>query len=173
MVEMVRQGKSQRAAARRFRFTLHTVQRWLARAKGLELATADWSGRSHVAHTVANKTPADVEEKICALREELESSAALGFSGAQSIHEALQGSEDPVAKPSVRTIGRILRRKGFLDRPRRIRNAAPPAGWYLSGLAGRSADLDCFDVIEDLRMDGFGLLQVFTARTLWAPLAEA
>ena len=173
MVRMVRQGKSQRAVARRFRVTLHTVQRWLARAKGLELATADWSGRSHVAHIVANKTPADVEEKICALRAELESSAALGFSGAQSIHEALQGSEDPVAKPSVRTIGRILRRKGFLDRPRRIRNAAPPAGWYLSGLAGRSADLDCFDVIEDLRMDGFGLLQVFTARTLWAPLAEA
>jgi putative transposase len=173
MVKMVRQGKSQRAAARRFRVTLHTVQRWLARAEGLELQGVDWSDRSHVAHIVANKTPADVEQKICALRKQLESSAALGFSGAQSIHEVLQGAEDPVAKPSVRTIGRVLRRKGFLDRPRRLRNTAPPAGWYLSGLSGRSVDLDCFDVIEDLRMDGFGLLQVFTARTLWAPLAEA
>ena len=170
MVEMVRQGKSQRAAARRFRVTLHTIQRWFARAEGLDLEVVDWSERSHLAGTVANKTPVAVEEQICALRKELESSAALGFSGARSIHEALKGSE---GKPSVRTIGRILRRKGFLDRPRRIRNTAPPAGWYLSGLSVRSMDLDCFDVIEDLRMDGFGLLQVFTARTLWAPLAEA
>ena len=173
MVAMVRQGESQRAVARRFGVTLHTVQRWLARADGLGLEAVDWSERSHAAHKIANKTPTDVEQKICALRKELESSAALGFSGAQSIHEALQKLEEQIASPSVRTIGRILRRKGLLDRPRRIRNAAPPAGWYLSGLVGRSVDLDCFDVIEDLRMDGFGLLQVFTARALWAPLAEA
>jgi hypothetical protein len=70
-------------------------------------------------------------------------------------------------------MGRILRREGFLDRARRIRNAAPPAGWYLPGLAERRLDVDCFDVIEDLRMDGVGLFQVFTARTLWAPLAGA
>ena len=107
------------------------------------------------------------------LRKELESKAALGFSGAQSIHEALQGGKDVRPIPSVRTIGRILRREGFLDRARRIRHAAPPAGWYLPGLAERRVDVDCFDVIEDLRMDGVGLFQVFTARTLWAPLAGA
>ena len=170
MVKLVRQGKSQRAVARQLRVTLHTVQRWLARAEGLELEAVNWSERSHLAHTIANRTSPEVEQKICVLRKQLESSGALGFSGAQSIHEALQGSQD---KPSVRTIGRILRRRGFLDKPRRIRSAAPPAGWYLPELAGRSVDLDCFDVIEDLRMEGFGLLQVFTARTLWAPLAEA
>jgi hypothetical protein len=34
-----------------------------------------------------------------------------------------------------------------MDRPRRRRNAAPPAGWYLPGLAQKSVDVDCFDVI--------------------------
>ena len=173
MVEMVRRGGSQRAVARKFRVSLHTVQRWWARAQGLELRVVDWSERSHVAHHIANKTAADIERRICALRKELESKAALGFSGAQSIHEALRGGKDVEPIPSVRTIGRILRREGFLDRARRIRHAAPPAGWYLPGLAERRVDVDCFDVIEDLRMDGVGLFQVFTARTLWAPLAGA
>jgi len=173
MIEMVREGGSQRAVARKFRVSLHSVQRWWARAKGLEFSAVDWSERSHVAHHIANKTAADMERKICALRKELESNGALGFSGAQTIHETLQGHKDVGPIPSVRTIGRILRREGFLDRARRIRNAAPPAGWYLPGLAERRVDVDCFDVIEDLRMDGVGLFQVFTARTLWAPLSGA
>lgn len=173
MVKMVRGGKSQRAVARHFKVSLHSVQRWIRRAKGFDLKEVDWSDRSHAAHSIANKTPQDMEREICLLRKQLEKSADLGFIGAQSISEALPRSKNLQGKPSVRTIGRILRRHGFMDRPRRIRNAAPPPGWYLPGLAGRSADMDCFDVIEDLRMDGFGLLQVFTARTLWAPLAEA
>ena len=40
-------------------------------------------------------------------------------------------------------------------------------------MAERRLDVDCFDVIEDLRLDGVGLFPVFTARTLWAPLAGA
>ena len=170
MIEMLRRGRSQRAVARELRVSLHTVQRWWERAKGLELGAVDWSERSHVAHRIANKTSADMERKICVLRKELESKGALGFSGAQSIHEVLQGRPEVGHLPSVHTIGRILRREGFLDRARRIRNAAPPAGWYLPGLAERRVDVDCFDVIEDLRMDGVGLFQVFTTRTLWAPL---
>ena len=173
MIELVRRGGSQRAVARKFRVSLHTVQRWWRRAKGLTLGAVDWSERSHVPRRIANKTPAETERRICALRKELQSQGALGFSGAQSIHQVLQGREDVGLIPSVRTIGRILRREGFLDRPRRIRNAAPPAGWYLPGLADHTVDVDCFDVIEDLRMDGVGLLQVFTARALWAPLAGA
>src|SRR5262249_43294647 len=145
MIRMVREGKSQRAVAQKFRVSLHTVQRWWARAKGLELDAVDWSERSHLAHRIANKTPADMERRICALRKELERDGALGFSGAQSIHEALRQCQEPGPIPSVRTIGRILRREGFLDRPRRMRNAAPPAGWYLPELANRSVDLDCFD----------------------------
>lgn len=173
MIGMVRRGESQRAVARKFRVSLHTVQRWWRRAKGLELDAVDWSERSHTAHSIPNKTPADMEHKICALRKELESEGALGFSGAQTIRQVLQERGDSEPIPSVRTIGRILRREGFLDRPRRIRNAAPPAGWYLPGVAERTVDVDCFDVIEDLRMDGVGLLQVLTARTLWAPLVGA
>src|SRR6516164_4382031 len=157
MVAMVRQGESLRAVARKFRVSLHTVQRWWKRAKGLELDAMDWSEHSHTAQNIRNKTPAGMERKICALRKELESKGALGFSGAQTIHQILKERGDLEPIPSVRTIGRILRREGFLDRPRGIRNAAPPAGWYLPGVADRIADVDCFDVIEDLRMDGVGL----------------
>ena len=173
MIGMVLRGESQRAVARKFGVSLHTVQRWWRRAQGLELDVVDWSERSHTAHSIPNKTPAGMERKICALRKELETEGALGFSGAQTIHQVLEQRQDVGPIPSVRTIGRILRREGFLDRPRRIRNAAPPAGWYLPGVAEHTLDVDCFDVIEDLRMDGVGLLQVLTARTLWAPLVGA
>src|SRR5258706_3931953 len=173
MVKLFRNGKSQRKIARQFGVSLHTVKRWIERSGGYALENVDWSDHSNIPQRIANKTAAHVERKICRIRKTLEKDGALGFSGALSIHEALQGSKEVRSIPSVRTIGRILQRQGFLDRQRRIRNASPPAGWYLPGLAGRSVDLDCFDVVEDLRMDGFGLFQVFTARTLWAPLAEA
>ena len=133
---------------------MHTVQRWLARAKGSDLETVDWSNRSHTPHTIANKTSPEVEREICLIRKQLESKGALGFCGAQSIAEALQSSSRLDDVPSVRTIGRVLRRNGFLDRPRRIRNVAPPAGWYLPGLTTKLVDVDSFDVIEDLRAAG-------------------
>ena len=74
--------------------------------------------------------------------------------------------------PSVRTIGRILRRQGLLDGQRRVRRAAPPAGWYLPGVAQQRAELDSFDVVEDLRMENLGLFQLFTTRSLWGALVE-
>jgi hypothetical protein len=40
-------------------------------------------------------------------------------------------------------------------------------------LAQGLVDVDCFDVIEDLRLESFGLIQIFTAKALWAPIAEA
>src|SRR5258706_2795314 len=171
MVKLFRNGKSQRKIARQFGVSLHTVQRWIERSGGFALENVDWSDHSHIPQRIANKTAAHVERKICRIRKTLEKDGTLGVIGALSIHEALQASKEVRSIPSVRTIGRILQRQGFLDRQRRIRNASPPAGWYLPGLAGRSVDLDCFDVVEDLRMDGFGLFQVFTARTLLAPLA--
>ena len=39
--------------------------------------------------------------------------------------------------PSVRTIGRILERRGALDGRRRVRRPAPPPGWYLPDVADR------------------------------------
>jgi hypothetical protein len=130
------------------------------------LDDVDWSSRPHTPQKVANKTSAKVEREICALRKKLQTQGALGFTGALTIHDALQGSDVPEPLPSVRTIGRILHRHGFLDRRRRIRRAAPPAGWYLQGLAQGQVDVDCFDVIEDLRLENFGLIQIFTAKAL-------
>ena len=173
MVALVRRGKSQRCVARRFGVTLRTVQRWLKRASDRPLRSVDWKSRSHAPREIANRTPAALEREVCALRRQLAVSSALGFVGAQAIHEALLGQSAFRVLPSVRTIGRILRRNGLLDYHHRIRRSAPPPGWYLPAAAQQLAEIDCFDVIEDLRMEGFGLFQVFTARALWGPAVSA
>lgn len=173
MVALVRSGKSRREVARRFGVTLRTVQRWLRRADKRPLTSVDWRARSHAPGRVANKTQATLERKICALRKQLATDSALGFVGAQAIHEALMDQPSFPAAPSVRTIGRILKRNGLLDSNQRVRRAAPPPGWYLPAVAQQLAEIDSFDVIEDLRMEGLGLFQVFTARALWGPVVSA
>jgi hypothetical protein len=173
MVWLIRRGYSQRSVARRFKVSLHTVQRWVQRAGTLPLNQVDWHSRSKTAHRIANKTSADLERQVCFVRKQLETTGALGFVGAQAIHEALRQAGDRPELPSVRTIGRILRRQGLLDAQHRVRRASPPAGWYLPGLAQQRAELDSFDVVEDLRMESFGLFQLFTTRSLWGSLAEA
>ena len=173
MVALVRRGKAQREVARRFGVTLRTVQRWIDRAGEQPLACVNWKARSHAPRRVANKTHAVLEREACALRKRLATESALGFIGAQAIHEALLGQPQFADVPSVRTIGRILRRNGLLDAQQRIRRTAPPPGWYLPAAAQQQAELDCFDVIEDLRMEGLGLFQVFTTRALWGPVVSA
>lgn len=173
MVRLVRLGHSQRSVARRFKVSLHTIQRWLERAGKLPLKEIDWSSRSKTAHQIANKTSAGLEQEVCLMRKQLETTGALGFIGAQAIHDALREHTASPALPSVRTIGRILRRQGLLDGQRRVRRLAPPPGWYLPGVAQQLAELDSFDVVEDLRMENLGLFQLFTTRALWGPLAEA
>lgn len=105
--------------------------------------------------------------------QQLATGSALGFVGAQAIHDALVGQSPPLPVPSVRTIGRSLRCYGLLDGQPRVRRAAPPPGWYLPAVAQQRAELDAFDVIEDLRMEGAGLFQVFTTRALWGPVVGA
>jgi hypothetical protein len=58
------------------------------------------------------------------------------------------------AVPSVRTIGRILERRGALDGRRRMRRMPPPKGWYLPDVAGGRAELDSFDIVEGLVIQG-------------------
>ena len=173
MVLLVRHGHSQRSVARRFRVSLHTVQRWVERAGTLPLKEVDWGNRSKTAHQIANKTSADLEQEVCLVRKQLETTGALGFTGAQAIQDALRERAALSALPSVRTIGRILRRQGLLDGQRRVRRVAPPPGWYLPSVAQQLAELDSFDVVEDLRMENLGLFQLFTTRALWGALAEA
>jgi hypothetical protein len=67
------------------------------------LDAVDWSSRPHTPQKLANKTSAKVEREICALRKKLETQGALGFTGALTIHDALQGSNVPEPLPSVRT----------------------------------------------------------------------
>jgi hypothetical protein len=75
--------------------------------------------------------------------------------------------------PAVRTIGRILDRRGLLDGRRRVRRPAPPAGWYLPELAGRRVELDSFDAIVGLRLFGGADVEVLTAMSIHGGLAGA
>ena len=56
--------------------------------------------------------------------------------------------------PSVRTIGRILERRGALDARQRVRRNPPPPGWYLADLADAKVELDSFDIVEGLVIRG-------------------
>ena len=112
MVAAVRRGLSQHAVARRFKKALRTVQRWLARAGQRPLGQVDWSDRSRAPRRQARQTSSALERRIVALRQQLQC-GALGFIGAQAIHDALRGRRSKTPPPSVRTIGRILRRHGW------------------------------------------------------------
>jgi len=173
MVKLVRQGLSMRRVSKRFGVTLRTVQRWVRRAGKKPLSSVEWKARPKTPRTVANKTSVGMERAVCALRRQLAVEGPLGFVGAQAIEEALVDQFPGQTLPGVRTIGRILRRNGFLDGQRRIRRAAPPPGWYLPSAAAGRCEIDACDVIEDLRMEGLGLFQVFTTRALWGPVAGA
>jgi hypothetical protein len=89
-----------------------------------------------------------MEDLILQTRRQLHTSD-LGDTGAAAIRRALldQGRQ---GVPSLRTINRILGRRGALDaRPRR-RRPPPPTGWYLPPVAGGAAELDSFDIVEGL-----------------------
>lgn len=172
MVQLVRSGISQREVARRFHVTLDTVQRWMERSKGHALHRVDWSDRSRASHCVHNRTSSETEEAIITCRRRLASAEdALGFVGPEAISDTLR--REGVAAPRPRTIARILKRRGILDHKVRRRNVAPPPGWYLPDVAEGCADIDAFDVIEDLVIEGKGRIDVLTAVTLWGPQVQA
>jgi len=96
----------------------------------------------------------------------------LGFHGAQAIHEALRGRQiEPL--PSVRTINRILERRGVLDGRRRIRRPAPPPGWHLPEVALKRRELDSFDVVEGLVVKGGPQIEVLNGISLHGGLAAS
>src|SRR5512143_1342816 len=153
MVAAVRRGVALREVARRFGVALATVQLWVARADGQRLDRADVSGRPPGRRRPVNRSSPDLEDLVLTLRRELKDTSDLGEFGAQAIHAALQArGAHPL--PSVRTLGRILERRGALDGRHRVRRPAPPPGWYLPDVAAGRAELDSFDIVEGLVIKG-------------------
>jgi hypothetical protein len=171
MVAKVRSGMSMRAVARAFHVSLLTVQRWVQRAQTHRWDRVEWSDRPPIPqHT--SRTDAATEDLILQLRHELKTQSALGEYGAQAIHRELRArGQTPV--PAVSTIGRILERRGVLDGQHRVRRPAPPRGWYLPPVAAGQAELDSFDIVEGLVIQGGLEVEVLTGISLWGGLPAA
>jgi hypothetical protein len=102
---------------------------------------------------------------VLTVRKELGQCSDLGFHGAEVIHEALKARKvEPL--PAVRTINRILERRGALDGQRRIRRPAPPPGWHLPEVASKQRELDSFDVVEGLVIKGGPQIEVLNGVSL-------
>lgn len=171
MVQAVRAGQSIRSVARQFGISRPTVERWVARAGKQRLDRVAWTDRASTPHTI-HRTKVAMEDHVLAVRRELQQASALGEYGAAAIHRELHVlGLTPV--PAVRTIGRILDRRGILDARRRIRRPPPPRGWYLPRVAEGRVELDSFDVIEDLVIEGGIHVDVLTALSLHGGLAGA
>jgi putative transposase len=164
MVAAVRQHQSIRAVARRFGVSTSTVLYWVERAQGQRLDRVDWQDRSRAPHHT-QRTAAEVEELVLRVRRQLRQDSDLGAYGADAIQQALreQGLPD---LPSVRTIHRILQRRGALDSRTRVRRPPPPRGWYLPDLARGRAELDSFDIVEGLVIKDGPQVEVFNGVSL-------
>src|SRR5688572_30993897 len=101
----------------------------MERARNKALDEVDWTDRPCLPHTL-QRTDASLEELVLTVRRELKEPSALGEYGALAIRKELL-DRGVVSVPCVRTIGRILERRGALDGRRRIRHRPPPPGWYL------------------------------------------
>jgi hypothetical protein len=171
MVAEVRAGVSMRAVARLHQVRLFTVQWWLRRAGDLSLGDVDWSNRSPLPGRSGRTEPA-IEDLVLMLRRELRERSALGEYGAKAIYSELVARRH-AAVPSRRTIGRILERRGALDGGRRSRRNPPPAGWYLPEVTAGRAELDSFDIVEGLALEGGVRVEVLNAVSLRGGLPGA
>ena len=164
MVAAFRRGGSLRKVARRFRVGMATVHLWVCRAGTQRLDRVDWTDRPSIPCRI-HRTDASLEDRVLTLRADLFRTSDLGQFGAGAIHQAMrQQGLEPL--PSVRTIGRILERRGALDYRHRVRRPPPPRGWYLPEVAAREAELDSFDIIEGLRIKGGPEVQVLNGISL-------
>jgi|SRR6266508_1910401 len=171
MIAEVRAGASMRAVARAHGVSLSTVQWWCRRAADLSLDRVNWSDRSPVPRTV-HRTESAVEDLVLGVRRELRETSDLGEYGARALHRELMARSHALV-PSVRTIGRILERRGALDAGRRIRRPPAPQGWYLPELAAGRAELDSFDIVEGLALEGGIRLEVLNVVSLQGGLPGA
>lgn len=165
MVTAVRQGQPLRQVAEQFGVSLCTVQRWVNRASRRCLSNVDFSNRPGGCPCPANQTGRTVEDRVLTLRRELRDDSPLGEYGAAAIQRALL-AEGHSEGPSLRTIGRILERRGALDGRQRVRRPAPPKGWYLQDVAAGKVELDSFDIVEGLVIRGGIDVEVLNAISL-------
>ena len=165
MVQAVRGGASMRQVADQFGVALATVQRWVTRAQDQRLDRVDWTDRPCGLPTPVNRTERQQEDLVLTLRQELRLTSDLGEFGAEAIRREwlTRGLADP---PSVRTIGRILERRGALDRRRRTRRPPLPPGWYLPPVGDGRAELDSFDIVEGLVLRGGIQVEVLNGLSL-------
>jgi len=151
---------------------LRTVQRWIQRAGNERLDRVIWLDRPRGGRRLKRATSLRMENLILRIRKQLRELSDLGEYGAVAIQRALQ--ERGLTKiPALRTIGRILRRRGALDGRWRVRRPPPPKGWYLPRIAARQAELDGFDFIEDLSLQGGAPVNILTAISLHGGLCGA
>jgi transposase InsO family protein len=154
VVEAVtRQGRSIREVA-----AAHGVSKsWVAKVVARARAGDPPGPRPRVARRIPNRTPAQIEDRVVALRKRLTED---GFdAGAATIQSYLQRDGGPV--PSTSTIWRILRRRGFVTpqphkRPRsswkRFEAALPNECWQSDATHWRLADdteVEIINVIDD------------------------
>lgn len=161
-----------RKVAGQFGVTLRTVQKWVAHAGDHRLDRVDFANRPPGRREPINKTSKDCEDMILTVRRELKEQSALGEFGADAIHWELTRRRRRNI-PSVRTIGRILDRRGALDGRKRTRRPAPPPGWYLPKLARRRAELDSFDIVEGLVIQGGYGVEVLNGISLHGALVAS
>ena len=164
MVAAVRQHQTIRAVARRFGVSTSTVLYWVERAKGQRLDRVDWHDRSRVPHHT-RRTEVGLEDEVLHVRRQLQKDSDLGACGAVVIQQALR-EQGHTHLPSVRTINRILRRRGALDGRIRVRRPPPPRGWYLPDLAKARAELDSFDIVEGLVIKDGPQVEIFNGVSL-------
>jgi len=164
MVAAVRAGESFRSVARRFHVGVATVYHWFRRARHQRLDRMEWDDRSPIAHHTCRTAPA-TEDLILAVRRELKESSALGEYGDAAIERELR-ARGFTPLPSRRTIARVLERRGALDGRRRVRRPPPPPGWYLPDVAQGQSELDSFDIVEGLVIEGGPEVEVLNGISL-------
>jgi hypothetical protein len=165
MVAEIRGGRSQRYVARKMGIPLSVVQYWVRRAGTERLDRVDWSNRIPGSRSPRNRTASQVEDQVLSIRKFLCDESALGERGPLAIHREMRKRRFQ-AVPSIRTIARILERRGALDGRRRLRRPPPPRGWFLPDVSAGKVELDSFDVIEDLVIQGGHDVNVLTAISL-------
>jgi hypothetical protein len=144
------------------------VQRWVERSLGKRLDRVDWENRPSRPRRT-HRTARAIEDHVLKVRRHLREESILGEFGARAIREELE-RRGVHPCPSVRTIGRILERRGALDGRKRVRRPPPPRGWFLPDVAARRCELDRFDTIEGLAIRGGPHLAVLTAIALHSGL---